>query len=252
MSTPLIPQLLDSGLAAIQLASGDGVKLRITHVALGDAGYTPTTGQTGLHHEIVRYPIADGKSVGPRQLHLTALADDNAEFWVREVGFVLENGSFLAVWSSPSRALAYKQAGLELLLAYDLTLAGVPPDSVIVQSTGAGLNLHLAEELACLAAAQLTSQLADLQHDAQLVAHGQQLDDVAKQQADQTRRHASQFLVHSARLVELSEADIQTTQHLKQLTQQQTSDHAELLALHAANSAAIVDLQNHYVKGVTA
>lgn len=311
MSTPLVPQLLDSGLTAIQLASGDGVKLRVTHIALGDAGYTPTAGQAGLRHEIVRYPVADGKAVGPRQLHLTALADDSAEFWVREVGFVLESGAFLAVWSSPSRALAYKQAGLELLLAYDLTLAGVPPDSVVVQSTGTGLNLHLAEELASLASAQLTGQLADLQQDAQLASHGRELAMQRAQLTDMNRRTSQSATEQDGKLLALTigladvaaaaltsmKADLQqdaqitrqaevleklpvqlaslnqrdairnyeqisqlavlnaTThqinQKLTQLAELHNAGHAELLALHATNSAAIVDLQNHYVKGVT-
>ncbi|MDE1716033.1 phage tail protein, partial [Chromobacterium amazonense] len=154
-SNPLVPLILDGGLAAIHLASRDGVQLRITHVALGDAGYTPDVGQTALKHEIARYPIADGQSVGPRQLHLTALADDDKEFWIREVAFILEGGQPLAIWSDPQQVLAYKQAGMQLLLAYDLALSGVPADSVTVQSTGAGLNLALGEELASLGAAQI-------------------------------------------------------------------------------------------------
>ncbi|AAQ59786.1 phage tail-collar fiber domain-containing protein [Chromobacterium violaceum] len=235
MSATLIPQMLDVGLAAIQLASCDGVRLRVTHVALGDAGYTPTADQVGLRHEIVRYPIADGKTVGPRQLHLTALADDSAEFWVREVGFVLENGAFLAVWSDPARALAYKQAGLELLLAYDLTLAGVPPDSVVVQSTGAGLNLHLAEELASLASAVVAGMQADLHQDAQLTEHNRALSAL--------RTDLAKLGVYAGRL------DTQTAQRFEQLAGQQAAKHDSLLEIQVASAAAIVDLQNYYLKG---
>ncbi|MBN3006399.1 phage tail protein [Chromobacterium alkanivorans] len=238
MTTTLIPQLLDAGLSAIQLASGDGIQLRITHVALGDAGYVPNAGQSGLRHEVVRYPVADGRIVGPRQLHLTALADDSAEFWVREVGFILESGVCLAVWSDSNRALAYKQGGLELLLAYDLTLAGVPPDSVTVQSTGAGLNLHLAEELASLASAQIASQLVDLQQDALLTEHGRALSTLHSDLAGQ--------------LATLVESDRQTAQRFDQLAGLHTAEHDSLLEIQAANAAAIVDLQNHYLKGATA
>ncbi|MEN3809806.1 phage tail protein [Chromobacterium piscinae] len=251
MSATLIPQMLDVGLAAIQLASGDGVRLRITHVALGDAGYSPTADQVGLRHEIVRYPIADGKTVGPRQLHLTALADDSAEFWVREVGFVLENGAFLALWSDPARALAYKQAGLELLLAYDLTLAGVPPDSVIVQSTGAGLNLHLAEELASFAASAVAGMQVDLQQDAQLSAHSRALTALSNSVSALDRRDMSSTTEHANQLTALAHADQQATQRIDQLASQQAAEHNNLLAIQAANAAAIVDLQNHYLKGTT-
>ena len=220
--TALIPQMLDAGLSAIQLASGDGVKLRITHIALGDAAYTPHPGQLGLRHEIVRYPIADGKTTGPRQLHLTALADDSAEFWVREVAFILENGQTLAVWSHPSRALVYKQAGLELLLAYDLTLAGVPPDSVVVQSTGAGLNLHLAEELASLASAQIASQLVDLQQDAQLAALRVDVAALAAGDSRVTTEHAAQLSAQA-------EINRQAELRLNALSDAQSSERESLL-----------------------
>lgn len=250
--TALIPQMLDAGLAAIQLASGDGVKLRITHIALGDAGYTPHPGQLGLRHEVVRYPIADGKTTGPRQLHLTALADDSAEFWVREVAFILENGQALAVWSHPSQALVYKQAGLELLLAYDLTLAGVPPDSVIVQSTGAGLNLSLAEELASLASAVVVGMQTDLQHDSALAEHGRALSALHTDLTALDERVKRDAIGQAGQLAALSEADRQTSQRLDHLASQQASEYGSLLEIQVANAAAIIDLQNNEVKGVMA
>ncbi|OQS39938.1 phage tail-collar fiber domain-containing protein [Chromobacterium haemolyticum] len=242
MTTTLIPQLLDVGLSAIQLASGDGIQLRITHVALGDAGYVPNAGQSGLRHEVVRYPVADGHIVGPRQLHLTALADDSAEFWVREVGFILESGVCLAVWSDPNRALAYKQGGLELLLAYDLTLAGVPPDSVTVQSTGAGLNLHLAEELASLASAQIVSQLVDLQQDAQLASLRA---DVAELAVDDSRATAE----HAVQLVALAESNRKSALRLDALSSLQAFAHDSLLEVEIANSAALIQMQTLLLQG---
>ncbi|UGA38917.1 phage tail protein [Chromobacterium haemolyticum] len=243
--TALIPQMLDAGLAAIQLAGGDGVRLRITHIALGDAAYTPHPGQLGLRHEIVRYPIADGKTTGPRQLHLTALADDSAEFWVREVAFILENGQALAVWSHPSQALVYKQAGLELLLAYDLTLAGVPPDSVIVQSTGAGLSLHLAEELASLASAAVAGMNIDLQQDEQLASLRA---DVAELAAGDSHAAAE----HAFHLKAQAETNRKLENGLNALISLQATAHNGLLEIQTANAAAIIDLQTYYLKGVTA
>lgn len=250
--TALIPQMLDAGLAAIQLASGDGVRLRITHIALGDAAYTPHPGQLGLRHEIVRYPIADGKSTGPRQLHMTALADDSAEFWVREVAFILETGQALAVWSHPSQALVYKQAGLELLLAYDLTLAGVPPDSVIVQSTGAGLNLHLVEELASLAGAVVAGMSVDLQQDAQLAEQNRALSALRNDLAELEAGNARDTIAHAYTLRQHGDQLVAHAGRLDQLAGQQASEHSSLLEIQAANAAAIVDLQNHYLRGKTA
>lgn len=158
MSTPLVPTILEVGLNAIWRAGNDGLAAQITHVALGDMGYTPNQGQTGLRAEKARYAVADGQRVSSRQIHLTALADGNAEFWVREIGFVLADGTMLAVWSDPVRPLAYKAAGVDLLLAYDLTLSAVPADSVTVQSTGAGLSLAMAEEYATLSTAMINLQ----------------------------------------------------------------------------------------------
>ncbi|WP_199154417.1 phage tail protein [Chromobacterium sp. ASV23] len=224
-SNPLVPLILDGGLAAIQLASRDGVQLRITHVALGDAGYTPDVGQTALKHEIARYPIADGQSVGPRQLHLTALADDDKEFWIREVAFILEGGQPLAIWSDPQQVLAYKQAGMQLLLAYDLALSGVPADSVTVQSTGAGLNLALGEELASLGAAQIDE-----------MARGLKRDDALRQQQARQDQAEQRLASHDSRLNGHDDALL----NLDRRGQQYRDDLAELAT---AQAAALIQLQ---------
>lgn len=170
MSTPLLPVILEAGLAAIWRASNDGIACQITHIALGDAGYTPVQAQVGMRGERVRFPVADGARVGSHQIHLTALADGPSEFWVREVGFVLSDGTVLAVWSHPATALAYKSPNVDLLLAYDLELTAVPAGSVVVESTGAGLNLALSAELAALAAAQVSGMLRDLHQQDRLTA----------------------------------------------------------------------------------
>lgn len=164
MSTTLLPIILEVGLNAIWRTTNDGVSAQITHIALGDAGYTPNQGQTGLQAEKARYPVADGKRESSHQIHLTALADGNAEFWVREVGFYLADGTCLALWSDPAKPLAYKAPGVDLLLAYDLNLAAVPANAVTVQPTGAGLSLAMAEEIAALALSAIGGMQRDLQH----------------------------------------------------------------------------------------
>jgi len=170
MSTPLQPVILEAGLAAVWRATNDGVAAQITHIALGDAGYVPFQSQVGMRSERVRYPVADGSRVSPRQIHLTALADGATEFWVREAAFILSDGTVFAVWSHPTTALAYKSANVDLLLAYDLELTAVPAGSVVVESTGAGLNLALSAELAALAAAQVSGMLRDLHQQDRLTA----------------------------------------------------------------------------------
>ncbi len=155
MSTTLTPVITDTGLQSVFTASNAGIQAEITHIALGDAGYTPDKGARALRNRRARIAIADGTRVTNTQIHLTGLLDGSTEFWVREVGFELSNGALLALWSDASRALAYKANGVDLLLAFDLVLAALPAESVTVQGTGQHLNLYLAEELARSAGAQI-------------------------------------------------------------------------------------------------
>lgn len=153
--TALIPTLLARGIEAATLASLAGYRVEVTHLALGDAGYTPTREQGGLVSERVRIPLYDAQEKSPGHLHMNALVEGDDEFWVREVGFLLADGTPFAVWSNPEWALAWKQAGIDLLIAYDLLLSEVPEGSVTVVSTGADLSLSMVSEYAVLATAQI-------------------------------------------------------------------------------------------------
>lgn len=140
MTEALIPVITTRGLAAVFNAQGDGFSTRITHIALGDYGHIASKNEIGLTSERLRVPIADGERISDHQIHVTALADDTKEFWVKEVGFFLEDGTMLAIWSSKD-PLAYKSKAIPLLLGFDLALEALPAQSVTVISTGAGLSL---------------------------------------------------------------------------------------------------------------
>ena len=168
MSTAIIPTLLDA--ARFINDTGTGITARrITHIALGDVGYVPSAKQTALRRELARYPISGGRRISDTQLHVTALADDGTEFYVREVGFVLDNGALLAVWSDPEHSLCYKSALHQLLLAFDLDISALPAGSVTIEAPEHNLNLSVAAELAQLAAANLSSMLRDMQQDDRLL-----------------------------------------------------------------------------------
>jgi len=220
-STPLMPTILEVGLQALWLTSKDGVAAKITHIALGEAAYTPHQGLVRLQAERARYPIADGKAVSSTQVHLTALADGDAEFWVREVGFYLADGTCLAIWSDPARPLAYKAAGVDLLLAYDLVLSALPPGSVTVQSTGAGLSLAMAEELAALATGQISEMLRGLKHEDK--------DRVTDRKLVVIRQHLDE---HSGRHADTSKELIRMTEREQQLT-----------GIAAVQAAGLINLQ---------
>lgn len=160
--TTLVTTTLEVGLAALLLLAGDGLAGKISHIALGDAAYTPAQSQLGLRNERLRIPVAGGKVVGPRQLHVAGKADGASEFWVREVGFVLSDGTFLAIWSDPLKPLAYKAPGTALLLGFDLALSAVPAGSVVIETSG-DLNLSMAGEFTAMARAIVDLQRIVLQ-----------------------------------------------------------------------------------------
>lgn len=223
MSTPLQPVITQAGLAAIFRATNDGLSAQITHIVLGSTGYTPVQTQTALRSKKGTYPISDGQKLSSTQLHLTAVADDAAEYWVREVGFLLADGTLLAVWSDPVQALAYKSPNAELLLAYDLSLAALPANSVTINSTGAGLNLTLSEQLAALAAASLAGMLRD-----------QKQQDALDSQ-DKVDQVTGQKLINLMDRMRAAEGRAE-------------ADHDGLLTAVVANAAGLMALQTLFVK----
>lgn len=156
--TALVPVITLDGINAVFNAQGDGVAARVTHIALGSHGRSPSADETTLIDERRRVPIADGERIGDQQIHVTGVVDgDGPEFWVREVGFILDDGTMLAVWSD-DRPLAYISNSVPLLLAFDLRLEALPAESVTVESTGADLSLAAwGEQYAANAAATLTN-----------------------------------------------------------------------------------------------
>ena len=164
--TPLVPKITDEGLRAIINAQADGLEARISHVALGDAkgtGYVPTGSETTLKRERVRVPIGGGERIAPHELRVEALVDDGPSFWVREVGFVLEDGTLFALWSDEQTPLAYKTAGVPLAIAYYLALQGVPPDSVNVTVSGPTVNLTVDGPIITMATSIIALQRRVLQ-----------------------------------------------------------------------------------------
>ena len=134
----LTPTIVNAGLAACLRAQGDGIELKIAAVAVGRGiadgttwkGYAPTRAQTALVREDVRVSILSGSKVpdlGFRVLARIPRTTDGSELPIREVGWFLETGELLCVWSEVSPApLAYRTPRAEVDLAHDLYLAQVP------------------------------------------------------------------------------------------------------------------------------
>lgn len=226
MSTALKPLITKAGLAAIWNATSTGVQAEIAYIGLGSQGYTPTVDQKALRAQVVKYPISGGEKLSSSLIHITALADDDKAFWVREVGIYLADGTLFAVWSSPDTPLTYKSAGTELLMAYDLSLEALPADSVTIVSTAAGLNLTMAEPLAAQATALLAEMLRGTKQQDQIDAQGKKL-----LIAEQQQRVAGEFLAALFERMKAAEA-------------RQESDRENLLIAIVSSATAVISLQN--------
>lgn len=225
MSTPLQPVITKAGLAAIWRGDNAGLAAEITHIVLGTSGYSPNADQKALKSQTARYPISGGERLGNTQIHLTAVADGDRAFWVREVGFLLSDGTLLAVWSHPTEALAYKPAGTDLLLAYDLSLAALPANSVTIVSGAAGLNLTLAGPLAAQASALIAEQLRGLQRQDEITMQAQR------------QRIAGDSLSNLLSRMQIVE-------------KRQEADRDGLLSVAVSNAAAVIALQSLVVQNI--
>ncbi|EOG3619349.1 phage tail protein [Pseudomonas putida] len=219
------PIITKAGLAAVFNASRTGIAAEITHVVLGDRGYTPTDDQIALGRLQAKHPITGGEKLSSTLLHLTALADGQTSFYVREIGFLLSDGTLFAVWSHATEVLAYKAAGIDLLLAYDMSLAALPANSVTINTTGTSLSLSLAAPLAAEAAALIAEQLRGLQRQDQIDA-----------QADKQRVAGEQI------------ANLMT--RMRAAEQRQDTDRDGLVSAAIANAAAVISLQNQLIQHI--
>lgn len=219
MSTALQPLITKAGLAAIWNATSTGVQAEIAYIGLGSQGYTPTVDQKALRAQVVKYPVSGGEKLSSSLIHLTALADDDKAFWVREVGIYFADGTLFAIWSSPDTPLTYKAAGTELLMAYDLSLEALPADSVTIVSTATGLNLTLAGPLAAQSTALVAEMMRGVLQQDQIDVQGKQL------------KVAGEVLSN-------------LTERMKTVEMQQERDRENLLTAVVANAAALINLQN--------
>ena len=142
----LSTQITKAGKEAAFNAGNTGLSLEISHIAFGNQGWSPIIDDPAqsLKSEILRVPILKGEKTGS-QIHLTARADGEDNFIIKEVGFFLKDGTLFAVYSSQN-ALAYKNAGTELILDFYLSLSTVPQNSISVISQNS-IDSSLTKEL---------------------------------------------------------------------------------------------------------
>lgn len=168
MSIILKPTITNAGLQAVFNADSNGLNAKISSVGLGDAGYTPSQDRTVLSSEQSRINIASSSMASSNQAHMTVIENSDKTFWVKEVGFFLDDGTLFAVYSDPEKVLAYKSPDVDLILAFDLAISGVPTDAITIVDQGLDLNILLAPELTKMGIAQVNSnhRYLDLKFDA--------------------------------------------------------------------------------------
>ncbi|WP_372000890.1 phage tail protein [Tistrella mobilis] len=180
------------GRQAVLDADIQGLKLRITHVAAGSAGYQPSVSATALRSEFVRAPIAKAEVNKDRyQLNLSAAFTGEEEGWIREIGFFAEDGTLVWLWSSADTALGYKSAPTRFLVGLSLTVTDVPLGQIEIVDQGQPLELAVqpiaddsATASAALAAAFTDEGRRGLDRDARLDALADEVRRI-KQQRDQ-------------------------------------------------------------------
>jgi len=139
------PLFTDAGLAAIENATGNGLQATIAEIAIGDAGYAPGTSAVGLQNELVRVNCSAGGAVGPQEVLLEAQVPAAApEFFVREIGFFLDDGTLLALWSDVSQVLGYRSALSPWFFKFVLKWSTLPVDSITVSFNGDAAQAALA------------------------------------------------------------------------------------------------------------
>ncbi len=143
----LIPIITDAGLQAAIDADNAGIQIYIDGISFGDGLYDPTGTETALVNQHTLVPIASGGKVGPTQLRVSAVwQEEFNDYNIGEIGF-WTGATLFAVWSrAVGGFVAVKDAGIDFVSIYDLALSAVPPNSVSII-----VNTEVNEALAVLA-----------------------------------------------------------------------------------------------------
>jgi len=149
------PVFTDTGRQATEAANGQGLSLQITHVALGDAKYDVRDGDgtardvalsaTDLQSQKLKVPIYSGGSPEPGSLLLSAEippadGQDDPTFYISEVGFLAEDGTLVAVWSSSQNNLGYRSDLGSWYLSLGMSWVDMPADAIDVSVQNAPLS----------------------------------------------------------------------------------------------------------------
>ena len=142
----LIPIITRVGFQSLFDADRPGIGAQITHLVTGDTAWSPDANAVGLQSERYRFPVSHSVRLSPDRIRIQAVDQGPDDYWIRELGFLLADGTLLAVWSHPSQPLAFKSGGTDLQLALDLSLSVLAADRLVVSGVGS-INRPAATEV---------------------------------------------------------------------------------------------------------
>lgn len=128
MTLPVLPKYTDAGLAAIATAFASGSAVNITHVAIGDGndgggvgGYVPDGSETELKNEIERVAVT-GYQQTDNDFIVEAVFTPSVDIPLYEIGYFLDDGTLLAVWSDANMLVEIKSGiSFKLRLQHTVT-----------------------------------------------------------------------------------------------------------------------------------
>ncbi|MBY5930789.1 phage tail protein [Halomonas sp. DP8Y7-3] len=127
---PLTITITDAGRAELINAQNTGTApVEITHVALGDGGYTPDPTQSALQNEVARVSSIAGEVVAADTISVTAKDEGSAIYTVREFGLITEHGTLFAIYSQADPIIE-KASPSTLLLTIDVILQNLDASSL--------------------------------------------------------------------------------------------------------------------------
>ncbi|WP_142847079.1 phage tail protein [Telmatospirillum sp. J64-1] len=143
-------KLTDAGMAAVAAAHGQGLQAKITHVAIGDQGYEPSADAVSLRGEKARVALTAGGPLGLNQVLLQGVVPaEGPDFFIREMGYFLEDGTLLGLWSDPEIPLGWIGGATPWFFKFSFAWTALPDSSitvVIADDAGqGGMALDLAQ-----------------------------------------------------------------------------------------------------------
>ena len=124
--------ITQAGLAEIINAEQSGtVPVVLSEVAFGTGRYSATSDMTSLKEEFKRFDAVAGGGIGDNLIHLTVNDISSDAYTVYEVGVFTQSGTLFAVYSQTT-PITQKAAGAQSLLAIDIMLTNVNPESITV------------------------------------------------------------------------------------------------------------------------